>query len=134
VLTFPCGLGKSLSAEVERPVLGSKCRLGVLWRASSPAHTLVSSRRGGDFLSTESATILFTDQVGPTELSQRPRDSPLGALGFESVDPLLNPVEKLLVTFFDTGETLDDEAELKARDGGHDDLKRELGFVKVVIS
>ena len=26
---------------------------------------------GGDFLSTESATILFTDMVGSTELSQR---------------------------------------------------------------
>ena len=33
--------------------------------------TVEASRRGDEFLSTESATILFTDQVGSTELSQR---------------------------------------------------------------
>jgi class 3 adenylate cyclase len=45
--------------------------LGPARQAIPPSHALVSSRRGGDFLSTESATILFTDVVGSAELSQR---------------------------------------------------------------
>ena len=40
---------------------------------------------------------------------------------------------EIRMAFFDTREALDDEAELKARHCGHDDLEGEPGFVEAVV-
>lgn len=60
--------------------------------------------------------------------------SPLRALSLKVVDPPLDPVDELLVAYFDTRETLDDEAQLKTRHGGHNDPEGELRFVEVVVT
>jgi SAM-dependent methyltransferase len=55
------------------------------------------------------------------------------APGLETVDPVLDPVEELLVVLVDVGQAFDDEPELEAGDGPHDDLERELVLVESVV-